>query len=185
MPGLRTTLHAGLFRWRDPRCRAGAQSSLTALVLGSGRWTRQRPEARISGLLLCWWTAGGRNDPVHAQVLDHLAVVVEAVADLEGCHSAPGRLTGTEWALDHAGKSGFRGERRHRFVHVREAVLKKFHDVGFGRDRVRAALALADVHRWLGFAKDGGADHVVRRGDVLHLLGKSANALELALGGSE
>ena len=47
-------------------------------------------------LIIRLHAAGGRNNAVHAQIFDHLPVVVEAVAHSPRGQCQPGRITFTE-----------------------------------------------------------------------------------------
>src|ERR1043165_3295371 len=101
--------------------------------------------------------AGGRDDAVHAEVLDHLAVVVEAVPEGE----ARGAQARGAWVAAFAGEAlgevGF-VEGGHGAVAEDERVLEELDDVGLGGHRVGAVVLLGiDVGRQL-LAEDSRED---------------------------
>src|SRR3954469_12130494 len=71
--------------------------------------------------------AGGRDDAVHAQVLDHLSVVVEGVRDREAGQVQPRRFTANRLQIV---VEILRGQRGRRLVADGEGVLEELDDVG-------------------------------------------------------
>src|SRR5437588_2017402 len=73
--------------------------------------------------------AGWRDDAVHAQVLDHLAVVIEAVTDNQSRHSQTCCCSFTKGIFDVLDGIGlvYRSE---SLVHVGKGIFQELHDVG-------------------------------------------------------
>src|SRR5580692_12746300 len=103
----------------------------TGIVGFETKTTKERGDPRLlskSEAALLSAAAGWRNDAVHAQVLDHLAVVIERMADRNEreCHARD--LVGAERAL-HQPENIALVDAGERLVQVGERVLQEFHDV--------------------------------------------------------
>src|SRR6266571_8467711 len=103
--------------------------------------------------------------------------MVKGMSIGKGSHAQAGDLRSiAEWAWDLV-EFIFIGNRSQSFMEICKGTIQKLHDFSFGFERIGATLA-TDIHGWL-FLQDAGAEDVVDRGDVLHLLGEGANAFEL------
>src|SRR5579884_3776967 len=116
---MRPAFYVGVRRRADqshrPRTTSGINRNKAQGTRRKANASASRLEPRALSLLLLA-PAGGRDNPVHAQVLDHLSVVIEAVADDEDRHSTAGGLPRTERALDGALKFFLRRDGADRLV---------------------------------------------------------------------
>jgi hypothetical protein len=78
----------------------------------------QQPSADLFLIERRLFSAGWRDHAVHAKVLDHLAVMVEAMPRKNGCHAKAGRWFIAEGSLDRLDHVLI-GDGIHRFVSIR------------------------------------------------------------------
>jgi len=140
-------------------------------------------------LRLCGWrlllrrarAAGRRDDAVHAQVLDHLAVVVHGmksadIGDREACGEEREHRLGQWRDLVFGGDCG------NGLMAERERVLQVLDNFGFGLQLGGAVGFRLDVLRVEVLSQERAEEKMIGEADVLHLFGESAHALELATG---
>src|SRR5438477_8033995 len=135
---------------------AGVNDSGYKAQLTHSTWSGQAPpplqRTRLPALVLRHLllygllpTAGGWHDPVHAQIFDHLPVVVEAMRGGKRCkeetRGGPAATRGNRFDEVRAVQG------RHRFVAECEGIFHKFNDFGLGFHIVWA-FAVVDGVRW-------------------------------------
>jgi len=122
--------------------------------------------------------AGRRDDTVHAQILDHLSVVIEAMSwgkrRQEQARGRPATTRSNRFDEVRAGQG------RDRFVAECEGIFQILNDFGLGFHVVRA-FAVVDRVRWF-LARNRRPNEIVGRGDMLHLLAKRAHTFVFAPG---
>src|SRR5579864_3361236 len=134
-----------------------------------------------SSLLLWLRTARRWNDSIHAQVLNHLTVMIERMRRGKTCQAEPSHFR-AERAFNLV-ELVLCGYRRKSLVQVGKRVLRELHDVGFSFDGIGPVLPTG-IHRRL-LSQNTGTECIVACGHVLYLLGKRTHALEFPVAGRE
>jgi len=115
--------------------------------------------------------AGGRDDAIHAQVDDHLAVMIHHVGNAEGGHAAASTVvSGDEGILWR--------DAVYKCVRQREGILQSLNDIGLGGELFNG-IGLG-LH--VGFRHVAAEEVVVGFSNMLDLRSKGTDAFELALG---
>jgi len=128
--------------------------------------------------------AGGRDDAVHPQILDHLAVVVHRMkrADVGDRQT---RVEEWQYGLGERRDLVLDSNRGKGLMAQREGVLEVLDDFGFRLQFGGAVGFRLDVLRVEGLSHERAEEKMIGEADVLHLFGESAHAFELAVGGRE
>ena len=145
-----------------------------ALSTQANEWLEWGTEGAPDGTLTSAFAAGWRDDSVHAQVNDHLSVVVHGMGDAEGGHSGSGAFVFAE-RFEGVGSS----DGVDRLVGVGVGILERLDDVVFAGELFDRGLVRrgADIPAFEEF--------IVGFSEVLDLLAKRPDSGELSLGGCE
>src|SRR5581483_5393791 len=127
--------------------------------------------------------AGGRDNPVHPEIFDHLAVMVHHMADDEGCHTETRCLALAEGAVDWGRDQVFVVDGAHSLMEVGEWIFGELHDLVLVLDCIGAVFTTCVDRRFL--AANACANHLIDRRHMLDLLSEGADALKLAIGRSK
>src|ERR1700752_4073173 len=123
------------------------------------------------------------NNPIHTQVLDHLAVVVPAMPNDEGIHCQPRlRRPSGSFHLYWVDES-LRRNCGECTMTYRERAAEVFHDVLFAFHRIGTVLVGRILRRL--FSQHGRKRAVVVERYMFHLLPKRTHSLERAIGWRE
>lgn len=128
--------------------------------------------------------AGGRDDSVHAEVLDHLAVVISRMP----CGDvSDGETRVEEWehGLGQRRYLVFRGDRSNGVMAKREGILKILDYFRFGLELGGAVGVLFEGFHIDVLAHERAEEKVIGETDVFHFFRERAHALELAAGRRE
>src|SRR5215469_580785 len=150
---------------RDASETAGPSSHSLLFTRSTSVWRRLAPLLR---------TAGRRHYPVHAQIHDHLTVMVHGMDDGETCQ-AEARHFHAKGTVDLV-HLVLRSYRAQRLVQIGEGIVEKFDDLSLALQVVGAVVA--PCFGRLLFPEHTGSEEIVGCGHVLYLLREGAHALE-------